>query len=229
LKLVGALFVLGGLVISSLPLSGAFLGKSMIEDAAIKAGYGFVPPVIVLVSALAGAAVLRAGARVFAGWGDVDEEQRDAADEDTVRETSGDAGRTPAVMILGCALLAAGAIACGIWFGFAELAQQAAVRFTSGHAYRAIVFGARVAPIHAASSSPEWYDWLYCGGATALAIALAALGLWGRRLGADRLLASTSALLAPVRRLHTGRIGDYTAALTLGVGVLGALFALTLR
>ena len=36
-------------------------------------------------------------------------------------------------------------------------------------------------------------------------------------------------VMSPVRRLHTGRIGDYTAALTLGVGLLGGLLAVTLR
>ncbi len=32
----------------------------------------------------------------------------------------------------------------------------------------------------------------------------------------------------PIRRLHGGRVGDYTAALVLGVGVLSALMTLTL-
>lgn len=34
--------------------------------------------------------------------------------------------------------------------------------------------------------------------------------------------------MRPVRHLHSGRVGDYTAALALGVGVLGALMTLTL-
>jgi len=34
--------------------------------------------------------------------------------------------------------------------------------------------------------------------------------------------------IQPLRRLHTGKVGDYTAALTVGVGVFGALIALSL-
>src|SRR5207248_1353584 len=119
-----------------------FLGKSMIEDAAIKVGYGFVPPLIVLASALSGAAVLRAGARVFLGWGDVGEERESSsADEATEPETSGGSGRTPVVMFIPAALLLAGAIGIGVWFGFADLVVTAAGRFVDGAGYRAAVFG----------------------------------------------------------------------------------------
>ena len=229
LRLTAFLFLAGGLLIASMPPFGPFLGKSMIEDAAIKVGYGFVPPLVVLASALSGAAVLRAGARVFLAWGDV-KERRDPADEETERETEGEPDRTPVVMILASIFLLAGTVGFGVWFGFADLAESAARRFISGSAYDGIVFGQHVAShIHATSSSPEWYDWLYCGGATLLAVAFAALSLWGSRIGADRLLRLGTRLVAPVQHLHTGRIGDYTAALTLGVGVLGGLFALTLR
>ena len=228
LKLTGGLYLAGGLLVCALPPFGPFLGKSMIEDAAIKVGYGFVPPLIVLSSALAGGAVLQAGARVFLGWGEV-ERSDDDADQATVPETDREHDRTPAVMLVASIVLLAGAVGSGVWFGFADLAQTAAQRFAAGAAYRAIVFGHSIAPLHADSSSPAWYDWLYCAGSTLLALAVAAAGLWGRRLGAGALLELGARAIAPVRRLHNGRIGDYTAALTLGVGVLGGLLVLTLR
>ncbi len=229
LKVTGALFLAGGLLVSSLPPFGPFLGKSMIEDAAIKAGYGFVPPVIVLSSALAGAAVLRAGARVFLGWGEPSQLVPGGADERTERETEGSENHTPILMLAASVVLLVGTIGFGVWFGFADLAATAARRFISGSAYQAIVFGRSAAQIHATSSSPEWYDWLYCGAATLLALGFAALGLWGRRLGAGKLLDFGQRAMTPIRLLHTGRIGDYTAALTLGVGILGGLLTLTLR
>lgn len=228
LPVTGALFLTGGLLIAALPPFGPFLGKSMIEDAAVKVGYGFVPPLIVLSSALAGAAVLRAGARVFLGWGDVGL-RADKADEETEPETQTERDRTPPVMLAAAVILLLGTIGFGVWFGFADLAETAARRFISGAAYRAVVFGHPHAAIHATSPSPEWYDWIYCGLSTALAVALAAVGLWGRRLGAGSLLRTSAAVMMPVRRLHTGRIGDYAAALTFGVGVLGGLLTLTLR
>ena len=228
LKLTGALFMAGGLLVSALPPFGPFLGKSMIEDAAIKVGYGFVPAVIVLSSALAGAAVLRAGARVFFGWGEPSE-RGDAADEDTESEGGKQTDRTPVLMTLACLVLLTGAIGSGVWFGFADLAESAARRFISGPAYRTIVFGATARSIHATSSSPAWYDWLYCGASTLLALSLAGFGLWARRAGLGWVLTRAYVLAAPLRRVHTGRIGDYTAALVLGLGVFGGLLTVTLR
>jgi multicomponent Na+:H+ antiporter subunit D len=230
LRATGFVFLAAGLLGASLPPFGPFLGKSMIDDAAVKAGYGFVPPLIVLASALAGAAVLRAGGRVFLGWGDVSEEREpSSSDEETESETSTSEDRTPAVMFIPAALLLAGAAGIGVWFGFGDLAATAAHRFVDGLGYRSAVFGGRAPLGTASSSAPEWYDWLYCSGATALALAVAALGLWGRRLNARRFLRLAGTVMHPLKALHTGRIGDYTAALALGVGVLGALFMITLR
>ena len=224
----GFVFLAAGMLSASLPPFGPFLGKSMIEDAAVKAGYGFVPPVIVLASALAGAAVLRAGARIFLGWGDVSEERDpSSSDEDTEAETLGPADRTPAVMFIPTVLLLTGAAGVGVWFGFADLVTTAAHRFIDGAGYRAAIFGGAPPLGSAGSSAPEWYDWLYCTGATVLALAIAGLGLWGRRLGAERILRLAGTVMRPVKALHTGRIGDYTAALAVGVGVLGALFTIT--
>jgi hypothetical protein len=83
----------------------------------------------------------------------------------------------------------------------------------------------------ATSSSPEWFDYLYGGGATLLAVAFAVFGLWGQRVPGKlrAVVPALSSTMRPVRRLHTGRVGDYTAALVFGVGVLSALMTLTLR
>ncbi len=230
LRLTGGIFLAAGLLGASLPPFGPFLGKSMIEDAAIHSGYGFVPPLIALASGLAGAAVLRAGARVFLGWGDVAEEQEpSSSDQDTESETQGSANHTPAVMLIPAVLLLAGAAGVGVWFGFGDLVATAAHRFVDGLGYRSAIFGGPPPLGTSNSSAPEWYDWLYCGGATLLALTAAAVGLWGRRLDLHRVLNLAGAFMRPIKRVHTGRIGDYTAALVLGVGVLGALFTLTLR
>ncbi len=227
----GLLFAAGGLLIAAIPPFGPFLGKSMIDDAAVRAGYGFVPPILMLVSGLCGAAVLRAAARVFCGWGRV-ESARDTADEETAAETENLHNRTPAVMFVPTFLLFVGALAVGVWFGFADLAETAARGFLDTPAYQAAVFGF---PVHhvgtAASSSPAWFDYLYCGGAVLIAVALAAVLLWGvdASTAVARMLAAMKRLTLPVRRLHSGRVGDYAAALTLGVGAFGALMTLALR
>jgi multicomponent Na+:H+ antiporter subunit D len=230
LRLIGGLFLAGALLVSSLPPFGPFLGKSMIEDAAIKESYGFVPALVALTSALCGGAVLRAYARIFLGWGEAGGAEAET-DEDTEPESAELQDRTPLLQLIPAVALLAGAIGIGVWFGFADLAQTAAERFTDVHSYLATVLTGSGHHIAAAdSSSPEWFDWLYCGGATLAALAFAAAGLWGRRYlpRASRVVGRASQALAPIRRTHSGQIGDYTAALGLGVGVLGALLAITL-
>jgi multicomponent Na+:H+ antiporter subunit D len=230
MRLTAALYFAGGLLVAALPPFGPFLGKSMIEDAAIKAGYWYVPSFVVLASALTGGAVLMAGARVFLGWGEPGGGSA-GADEDTEREGDGSDRRTPATMTAVAVALLAGAIGTGVWFSFADLATTAAHNFLDEGAYRAAVLhGALTHAAHESSSSPRWFDFLYCGGATVLAVCVAALGLWGKRLtpGWQRLMRSLAAVTRPLRRMHSGRIGDYVAALALGIGVFGALMALTL-
>src|SRR3954470_9768196 len=67
---VGALFAVAALAVASLPPFGPFLGKTLVEDAALKApSYGWLPAVMVVASALTGGALLRVGLRVFFGVG----------------------------------------------------------------------------------------------------------------------------------------------------------------
>ena len=68
LPLVGGMFLLGGLALCGLPPFGTSLGKAIAEEAAGRQ-LPWLTGVFVLVSALTGGAVLRAGLRVFAGVG----------------------------------------------------------------------------------------------------------------------------------------------------------------
>ncbi|HET9103375.1 MAG TPA: proton-conducting transporter membrane subunit [Solirubrobacteraceae bacterium] len=229
LRVTGLLFAAGGLLMASLPPFGSFLGKSMLDDAAIKAGYSFLPPLVMLVSAMCGAAVLRAGARIFLGWGPAPAAQ-DETDDDTEPEADAVLDRTPALMLIPVLGLLVGAIGTGAWPGFAGLAASAAHRFVDVSGYATIVYGGSASLHSVGSSAPEWFDYLYGGGASVLALAIVALDLWGERptqlWGAIQ--GAATQLVRPLRSVHSGKIGDYTAALTLGVGVLGALIALTL-
>jgi multicomponent Na+:H+ antiporter subunit D len=230
LRGTAVLFFAAALIVSSLPPFGPFLGKAMLDDAAIHAGYRWLPAVITLVSALTGAAVLRAGVRIFLGWGSRSPEPPHSPDDETEPESPGRQPRTSALLFLPTAALLAGAVAIGVWYGFADLVASAAHRFVDVSGYIGAVYGKPTPPGSASSSAPEWFDYLYGAGAALLAVTIAALDLRApRSAGAwDRVRAGASALLNPIRRLHTGRIGDYTAALTVGVGVIGVLLAVTL-
>lgn len=230
MKLVAALFGAGGVLIAAVPPFGPFLGKSMIEDAAIKSGYWYVPAFVVLASALSGAAVLMAGARVFLGWGEPPGDPSEE-DEDTEREGGGGESRTPRTMIAVALVLLAGTIGVGVWFGFADLATSAAHDFADEAAYRAAVLHGAVTHLRPVSSdSPRWFDFVYCAVAASLALGFAALGLWGGRVIPhwQRLLGRLTAAIGPLRRMHSGRVGDYVAALSVGIGVFWGLLALTL-
>jgi len=230
LRGTAVLFFAGALMISSLPPFGSFLGKSMLDDAALHAGYRFLPAVFTLVSALTGAAVLRAGARIFLGWGSRSPEPPQAPDDETEPESAREERSTPALLFLPAVVLLAGVVGIGVWSGFADLAATAAHRFVDVPGYAAAVYGKPPPLLTASSPPPEWFDYLYGAAATLLAVAIAALDLWGTRLTSrwSRVRAGATIALKPIRHLHTGRIGDYTAALTVGVGVLGALLAVTL-
>src|ERR687887_1776857 len=71
--LAGIVFVAGGLALAGLPPFGPFLGTSLIVRSALDLGYGWLPPLLTLAAALTAGTVLRAAARIFAGWGDAED------------------------------------------------------------------------------------------------------------------------------------------------------------
>lgn len=218
LPATGALWLAGGLVVAVLPLTGAFMAKAMIDGAALQAGYALLPALLMVVAALNGAAVLSAGGRVFLGWGD--RRAGEAPGEATEPDQRGSG--TPATMWVPAALLLALAVAPGLWFGTADRIAAAAARFVDGAGYAGAVL--RSSPpggISAASPAPKGFDYAYAAGSTALALAVAAAGLWGGRLPR----AATAARLAgralrPLAALHSGDVRDYLAWLTVGAGAV---------
>ena len=66
---VGALMVAGALGLAGVPPFGTFLGKALMEEAAVEAGLPWLVGLFVVVAALTSAALLRATGRVFLGLG----------------------------------------------------------------------------------------------------------------------------------------------------------------
>ncbi|MFN2628268.1 MAG: hypothetical protein ABR569_06495 [Gaiellaceae bacterium] len=73
LRLAAALWGLGAVALAGAPYVGSFLGHSLVEEGAGLAGMPWVQPLLLVASAVSGAALLRAGARVFLGWGPKDD------------------------------------------------------------------------------------------------------------------------------------------------------------
>jgi multicomponent Na+:H+ antiporter subunit D len=236
LPLTAGLFVLGGLAVASLPPFGPFLGKAMIDEAALEAGHGWVAVVFVVAGALTGGAVLRATGRVFRGWGEEDED----GDEYHVRGGEVDPelqyrhDRVPLTMTVPTVALLVFGLAVGLVPGLPDAAREAAARFTDRGAYVAAVLGAPAPspPAPAPFDGPHPVDWLYAAITLCGAIGLATLGLTRGRLrdlaGAGPPGRAVRAALHGLRRLHTGQVTDYVTWLVAGTVVLGLTWALAI-
>ena len=243
LPFTGIVFAVGGLALAGLPPFGTFLGKSMLKEAAVVEGYAWVLALAILASTLIGATVLRAAGRVFLGWNPEAELDQfsERADQDTESEMENEPemeearDRTPRFLFVPALGLLLMGLAVGVAPGLAQGAQEAAARFLDYNAYTAAVLHGLPTgqPSVGLAHTPTVTDFLYAVGSTVGAIALALFALFGHhlpQLTKRRALAAVwEASSNRLRALHSGHPGDYVAWLTLGVAVLGVLFALTLR
>jgi multicomponent Na+:H+ antiporter subunit D len=222
---LGVVYGLAALTVADLPPWGSFTGKALIEDAALKEpGWRWVPAAMAVISALAGAALLRVGLRVFAGAGvPAPQDWRFAYADDQDQGDEEERGAALAPGLLAGALVAA-ALVWGVWPGVDHAVTAAAAQFTDAAGYAAAVLSghapaAKVPEVH----GPGATAYLYAAATVAGAVAIAVLGVTGRRLPA--------ALMRPVdalRALHSGHAGDYVAWTGAGAVVLAGLCALVL-
>jgi multicomponent Na+:H+ antiporter subunit D len=225
LRPVGAVFVLAALTIASLPLTGSFLGRALVEDAALKtAGYAWVPALMLVVTGLVAGALLRAAARIF--WGIGARAPSDPAGEPE-EEEGGDreSGGTSRLLWVPAVAMYMAAVAWGLVPGLTDAAARAAAEFVDGRGYAAAVLDGRAAsPVVPELARPGVTAYAYAAGSLLLAVAVAAVAL-----------ARVPALPGPVRpvvdalrAIHNGRPGDYVAWTVGGAAALGGVFALTL-
>jgi multicomponent Na+:H+ antiporter subunit D len=230
-RALGALFCAGALAVATLPPFGSFLGKTLVEDAALAAGgYAWVPAVMVAVSALTGGALLRVGLRVFFGLGrraPEDPHSAGAAEEVEEGEPPESVAAMPALLWGPAVVLVLASLAWGVLPGLVDAAGRAAARFVDSGAYADAVLHGRAVP-RAASTlhGPTATGYLYAAASVAGAVGVALAALAGVRDRAPR--AGVRALEA-LRELHSGRPGDYAAWTAAGVVVLGGLLALAVR
>jgi multicomponent Na+:H+ antiporter subunit D len=224
----GALWAIGGLALAAVPPVTPFFGKALLEDAAHKARYGWLPVVFLVVSMLTGGAVLRAGGRVFAGLGpkrapDEYGQEREAREEEMVIELR---ERTPWLMVGVPGVLLAGALVLGLVPGLVPSIEGGAGHLHDHAAYlRSVLHGAPAGYAPVNTSHLKLGDYLYGAGATVGALGLAAVALLGEGLAERLPRAARRAVLAPLEALrtaHSGHVGDYVAWFTAGLAVVGA-------
>jgi multicomponent Na+:H+ antiporter subunit D len=234
LRRTGALLAVGGLALAGAPPFGTFLGEAQLDDAAVAVGLRWFPWVAMAASVLTGGAVLRAVARIFLGWGAASPETPGGGEKTEKPETPPAPEPSPWSMWIPAAALLGLAFALGLVPGLRSAAHLAAEQFLDGDSYQARVLedaapSALAPPPDASPIAPA----LLRGAASACLAAALAAGVLGRRrfpAVARRLVgAAWNALVQPLRRLHSGRIGDYAAWLAFGVALFGGASALLLR
>jgi multicomponent Na+:H+ antiporter subunit D len=178
------------------------------------------------------ATVLRAAGHVFVGWGsDETETLKKSPKIEEPRETVREYGRVPVVMIVPPMVLSLFGIAFSFIPGLPSAVDLAAKQMMDRSAYASRVLdGISIVPLEA--NAREMHS---AGTASAIAPMASALGVAFLILFRDRMpfhiyLAPAFLMTAlnGLRRLHSGRVGDYVTWLTLGVAALGALFAFLL-
>ena len=224
-----ALMVAGALGLAGVPPFGTFLGKALMEEAALEVGAPWLIGLFVVVAALTSAALLRATGRVFLGLG------APGTRSATPGKRAGDHHRrahptqlAPAVVLL------VAAVVVGLAPGLTRNAHHAAERFTDRPAYAATVLQGAPGPAPAATHPPP-----QLAGPAVWAVVSALLGL-GLALAAlrpdrvpERLRGGVARAWDPVaavlRGLHDGGIGDSVTWLVVGMATFGTLLAVVVR
>jgi multicomponent Na+:H+ antiporter subunit D len=214
------------LALASPPFLGTFTGHALLDDAASVEGYWWIPAVIAFATIGSSAAIVRAGCRVFLGWGDTD----DPLLSEQPSESSSPGERPSLALMQGVTLvLALAGLLVGALTGFAARAVEAAHHFVDREDYVRVVLDHRP---QAAVPPGTWHTTtLSVGWSIVTLVGSFALGyasLYRGRM--PRLVTRGLArALAPLRAAHSGHIGDYVTWLTFGTAVVGGLFVLTIR
>ena len=233
----GALVVVAGLALVGLPPFGTFTGKALIEEEAKLLHLHWVTPMFVLCSVITGAAVLRAAARIFTGWGPPVEHTDTVAQEEGEEketETVGDRDHTPAVMFVPALVLLLAGLGIPFVPGLLVGTEAAAEDFVDRVAYseRVLLDAHHPLPEPPSPHGPKSSELVIGAASVAAAVALAAYALGRHRvpeLWRAKTWAGPGRIVEGLRALHSGHVGDYVAWLTFGVAMLGGAFAFVLR
>lgn len=229
---LAAIWFGGALALAGPPYVGVFLGHSQIDDAAAALGRHWVQPLLWLAGSIASAALLRAGARIFLGWGTQADEL--LSEEPREKPPHARVALGPLGVVTGAAVVLGAVVS--IVPGLGGRTEHGAERFRDRAAYAGRVLHA--VPVPHLSRAPFALEHAsletlsYSIGATVLAFALAAFGLHRARLHGSAYALAARLLGPPVaglKALQSGVIGDYVMWLTVGTAVIGGVWAIALR
>jgi multicomponent Na+:H+ antiporter subunit D len=232
LPLLGILFGLGALALTGIPYLGAYLGHAQIDEGATLDGIDWVQPLLMIAAGVSSAAIFRAGARVFLGWGPEDDPLLSPEPTESSPERSASMaalyGVTATLLVLG--------LVASVAPGLGQRVEQAAERARDRGGYVRRVLDGQTLPApprppvsieHTTTDSV-----LYGIGGLLIAVGLALAGLFRRRLpqlARTTLRCTLGPPLAALRSAHSGIVGDYVAWITVGTAVIGGVWALLLH
>ena len=133
-----AVFFIGAIALAGFPTSGLAAGDDLITASASAAGFPWVRALSLGVGALTSAAVLRAGGRIFRGWGPMRDPQG-APPNPEKPETKTGHKKTPLSMILPAAVLVVAGLLLGLFPALPPAARTAAANFVNSSSYAAHV------------------------------------------------------------------------------------------
>ncbi len=234
LPVVGAAFLLAILGLAGVPPFGTGPGKELIESAGASVGKGWVAIPLVLAAAMTAGAVLRVAGRVFLGLAKLEHQDEEKSRDPDERETPPSTdGRPSWVMMAPVWVLLAGAAFSGAVPSWREPIEAAARRIMDARGYQAAVLDGvpEGSPGATVGRTPGHQAVVSTPIIVVLTLAVAGVALFAERFPPAWRRAATRLrlrMLVPIRTLHSGKVGDYVAWLTLGVSAFGiALFALT--
>ena len=226
----GLLFVTATLGLAAAPPFGTFLASSMIYDSP---GFRWLPPVIAATVALTAATVLRATGRIYLGWGSAEDPLLTSGEPDEPQvgepDDGADLGRAVRTWLLAPAFVLV-AIGLGLAFvpGIAGAAVAEAHAAQDVPAREALVLhGTPPPPPRTPDYRPSTTAWGYGVATAAGSVLLAGAAL--RRRPARRRMRPVLLGARALKGVHDGAVGDYAVWLTAGAGIIGAVWALTLR
>jgi multicomponent Na+:H+ antiporter subunit D len=214
-------FIAGAIGLAGAPLSGLAAGHSLMNAAAESAGFAWAGWLSVCAAVLTSAAALRAGGRIFFGWGPQDD-PGSAPRQEEKPETKEGHQHTPLSMILPASVLVLAGLVLGLLPGLKQAASVAAINFENTNGYAALVLEGAPMPIPAPGPAVPAGTWI---GLLAVSAALAIAGAYLFVPGVQRLTAAASGPVQLLHRIHSGHPGDYVAFLTFGIAGFGLLCA----
>jgi multicomponent Na+:H+ antiporter subunit D len=223
---IGIIMGVAAFALAGIPPFGTFYGGAQIDEVITHQHLDFLSPITILAEALTAGAILRFAARVFLGWGKIQEAtSRGSPHIPMDPETSSGHEKTPAFMWAPAVILLALAAAVAIPASFRAAVAADAIHFQDAAVLTAVTLthSPDILPTADAPSAefgPHHIITLL------IALAAAGLALFGPRLGPtiNRPLSKfLIAAMRPLRKLQSGHIGDYIAWFTVGMASYGGL------